>query len=190
MMTDHLPDDAIEVARIVGAWGVKGSISVAAYSADAEALFHAKCWYLVPPEGSFASSRSLTEKMLLPKQLTVKNVKAQGKGIRADAPEVADRDMAEALKGMRIFVRRTDFPAPEQGEFYWVDLIGVHVYNLQNEAFGTVKDLISNGSQSILRVVDQTIEEPVERLIPFVDVYIVNVDLEKRLIQVDWQLDY
>ena len=188
-MTYHLPEDAIEVARIAGAWGVRGSISVVSYSADADALFHAKCWYLLPPEKKFAPVKP-AEKVLLPEQLTVKKVREQGKHIVADVLEVTDRDVAGALKGARIFVRRADFPKPEQDAFYWVDLIGLRVQNLQNEALGTVRELISNGPQSILCVVDEDAEKPVERLVPFVDAHVIDVDLEKRLIRVDWQLDY
>ena len=45
-----LPADAVEVGRIADAWGVKGWFKVIAYSADPEALFTAKQWFLLPAE--------------------------------------------------------------------------------------------------------------------------------------------
>ena len=188
-MTDHLPDDSIEVARIAGAWGVKGSIRVISYSSEADALFHAKQWYLLPPEAKFSPARS-SEKRELPRVLNVKSVREQGKSIRAEVQEIADREVAEAFKGMRIFVRKADFPKLSEDEFYWVDLIGLRVINLQDEELGIVEDLMSNGPQSILRIIYEKHSEKAERLIPFVDAFIHDVDLDQKVILVDWQLDY
>jgi 16S rRNA processing protein RimM len=60
---------------------------------------------------------------------------------------------------------------------------------------GTVADLIATGPQSVLRVVldaPQVEGEPAqtERLIPFVEAYVDDVDLVARRIRVDWGLDY
>ncbi|MGL4668364.1 MAG: ribosome maturation factor RimM [Saezia sp.] len=190
MMTHHLPEDAIEVARIAGAWGIKGSIRVVAYSADGDALFHAKQWYLLPPETNIAPAQPLPEKNNLPKLLTIKTAQEQGRGIRVDATEIVDRNMAEALKGFRIFLSRKSFPVLEKDEFYWIDLIGLRVLNLQKEELGVVDDLMNSGPQSILHVVYQKDGTQAERLIPFVDAHIIDVDLAKKIIQVDWQSDY
>jgi 16S rRNA processing protein RimM len=46
----ELPADAVEVGRIADAWGVKGWFKVLSHSANAEALFAAKRWYLQPSE--------------------------------------------------------------------------------------------------------------------------------------------
>jgi 16S rRNA processing protein RimM len=64
-------------------------------------------------------------------------------------------------------------------EFYWADLIGLEVENLQGEHLGTVTDMMSNGPQSILRIVPAEVEAQ-ERLIPFVDAFIIKVDKAAR----------
>ena len=46
----NLPDDAVEVGRILDAWGVKGWFKIQPYSASPEALFSCKRWFLQPPE--------------------------------------------------------------------------------------------------------------------------------------------
>ena len=48
--TAELPADAIEVGRIADAWGVKGWFKALPHSADPEALFYSKRWYLLPAE--------------------------------------------------------------------------------------------------------------------------------------------
>jgi 16S rRNA processing protein RimM len=69
--------------------------------------------------------------------------------------------------------------------------------NREGVELGTVADLLSTGPQSVLRVVPDAPQadgggEPVqtERLIPFVDAYVDDVDLVARRIRVDWGLDY
>jgi 16S rRNA processing protein RimM len=74
-------------------------------------------------------------------------------------------------------------------------LIGLDAVNLEGQALGKVADMMSNGPQSILRIVppldagtpDAKVEE---RLVPFVDQYVKTVDLKARLITLDWGLDY
>eukprot|EP01031_Cornospumella_fuschlensis_P017506 gene17506-21417_t len=44
------PDDAVEVARVVDAWGIKGGLKVVPYASKPEALFSSKRWFVQPPE--------------------------------------------------------------------------------------------------------------------------------------------
>jgi 16S rRNA processing protein RimM len=129
----------------------------------------------------------------LPTQLTITQAREHGDVIVALAQEVPDRNTAEALRGTRVFVGRSSFPAPAADEFYWVDLIGLAVVNRQGESLGSVAGLLDTGAQSVLRVTpsaDTGTEAAAERLIPFVAAYVDGVDLERRLITVDWGLDF
>ncbi|HWH74194.1 MAG TPA: ribosome maturation factor RimM [Methylibium sp.] len=178
------PDDAVEVGRIIDAWGIKGGIKVLPFSSDPQALFSSKRWYLRAPEGRPAG---VAKPPLL---LRVTSAREQGDAIVAMAQDIGDRNAAEALAGCRVFVSRASFPSADPDEFYWVDLIGLTVLNRADEALGTVADLLDTGAHSVLRVVDQTASPPLERLIPFVAAYIDEVDLAGRRIRVDWGLDY
>jgi 16S rRNA processing protein RimM len=178
-----LPADAVEVGRIIGAWGVQGGIKVKPHASDPQALFSSKRWHLQPPE----VPRPPGVKPLAPWPLLLRVVSAreQGECVVATVQDVADRDAAEALKGGRIFVPRTSFPTPDADEFYWVDLIGLAVRNREQVALGNVVGLIETGPHCVIRV--QGSEEGAEeRLIPFVDAYVDGVDLAGRLITVDW----
>ena len=44
------PDDAVEVGRIVGAWGLKGWVKVQPFASDPQALFSSRRWFIKPPE--------------------------------------------------------------------------------------------------------------------------------------------
>lgn len=180
------PDDAVEVARIVDAWGIKGGIKVAPYAAKPEALFSTKRWFLKPPE-----QRVLPKDRVFPQLLRVASAKEHGDGVVAMVHEVADRNAAEALKGARIFVSRASFPSADPDEYYWVDLLGLEVVNRDDTLLGRVADLLDTGAHSVLRIeYDAADGKTAERLIPFVAAYIDAVDLPGRRIKVDWGLDY
>jgi 16S rRNA processing protein RimM len=178
-----LPADAIEVGRITDAWGVKGWFKVLAHSADPQALFSSKRWYLQPSErGPKAFSGTVL--------LRVREAKDHSDTVVARADGVEDRAAAETLRGARIFVPRSSFPTAAQDEFYWVDLMGLDVVNREGVHLGVVKELLTTGAQTVLVLGYEEEGKPLERMLPFVSVYVDGVDLPGRRITVDWQPDY
>lgn len=180
-----LPADAVEVGRVLGAWGVKGGFKVKPYAADPQALFSSKRWYLLPPE----VPRPSGVQPPLPPLLRVLQAREHGDGVVATAHEVGDRGAAEALQGARIYVSRASFPTAQDDEFYWVDLIGLAVHDRTEARLGTVTGLLETGPHCVLRV--QPAEaQAAELLIPFVAAYVDRVDLPGKRLVVDWQADY
>ncbi len=196
-----MPADAIEVGRIADAWGIKGWFKVLPHSASPVALFSSKRWYLLPSDRQAGASKSPGQTAAAlgvtsasqPVVLKIKEAKDHADTVVACSLDVVDRNQAEALKGARIFVPRSSFPTAGADEYYWVDLLGLDVFNREGVALGQVKDLMSTGPQTVL-VLTQASEEdgkpPLERMIPFVAAFVDNVDLPGRKITVDWQLDY
>lgn len=178
-----LPEDAVEIGRIADAWGVKGWFKVIAYSADPEALFGAKQWFLLPAE---KGAKNFEGTKLLP----IKQVRPHADTIVATSAAAADRNAAEALRGARIFIAREHFPKTDDGEYYWVDLLGLKVRNREDFDLGVVKDLLATGPQTTLVLTYEEGGKERERMIPFVDAYIDHVDLPNKTIIADWQPDY
>ncbi|MEO5844523.1 MAG: ribosome maturation factor RimM [Caldimonas sp.] len=179
------PDDALEVGRIGEAWGLKGGFRVLAYADPPEALLAAARWHLRPAE----VVRRPTGDAPLPDSLEIASVRANGDGLVASSPAVADRTAAEALRGARIFIARSLFPKPAEDEFYWADLIGLGVVNRDGVALGRVVGLIDTGPHSVLRIQPEA-ADAAEVLIPFVSAYVDGVDPVARRITVDWGLDF
>jgi 16S rRNA processing protein RimM len=185
------PADAIEVGRVIGAFGIKGWIRVQPFSADPKALFSSRRWFIQPPERPGPKPTGAA----LPRLLRITQAKDQGDDVVASAQELPDRNAAEAMKGARIFISRSSFPTAGEGEYYWIDLIGLQVVNRAGELLGRVTDLLDTGAHSVLRVQkpDAAPDAPLderERLIPFVAAYVDDVNLAERRITVDWGLDY
>ena len=181
-----LPADAVEVGRVIGAWGIKGGIKVKPFAADPQALFSSKRWYIQPPDT--ARPPGVKAAPELPPLLRVVTAKEQGDGVVATAQELPDRNAAEAMKGARVFISRASFPTPDEGEFYWVDLIGLDVLNRQDVALGRVVGLIETGPHCVLRV-QPADAKAAEVLIPFVEVYVDRVDQLAKRIHVDWDAE-
>jgi 16S rRNA processing protein RimM len=174
-----LPEDLVLVGYVSGAYGINGWVRIKPYSADADALLHAKTWWLDKPDVH---------------DFEMMQAKIHGEDVVAQLMGVVGRDAAEALKGSAVQIRRSHFPALSNDEYYWVDLIGLVVENLKGEHLGVVSDLMDYGAHPILRVAVPTLPElekaPDELLIPFVDQFVKTVDQAARKITVDWELDY
>jgi 16S rRNA processing protein RimM len=171
-----IPGDLVQVGFIAGAYGLVGGVRIRPFSTDADALLHATTWWLDKP--------SLRD-------VEVKRAKLHSGDVVAGLVGLTDRDSAEALKGAAVFIPRSQFPQlKDEDEFYWSDLIGLEVENLQGESLGKVHDMMSNGPQSILRVQDPATPAGDERLIPFVEQFVIKVDRDAKKIVVDWGLDY
>jgi 16S rRNA processing protein RimM len=172
-----VPEDLVLVGHVTGAYGIQGWVRIRPYSSDADAMLHAKTWWLDKP--------ALRDVEML-------QAKVHGEDVVAQLMGVAGRDAAEALKGATVQIRRSHFPALDDNEFYWIDLIGLAVENEQGESLGSVVDLMDNGAHPILRIQLSVAgeEKPREWLIPFVDQFVKVVDQSAKKITVDWGLDF
>jgi len=179
----ELPADAIEVGRIGEAWGVKGWFKVLPHSADPQALFSSKRWFLVhATKGSVSSASSFL--------LKIKQAKSHAEGVVACAQEIEDRNAAEVLRGATVYVPRSSFPTLPEDEYYWTDVIGLRVINRQGVDLGQVRDLLATGAQTVLVIEYLQDGKLLERMIPFVAAFVDKVDLVAEQITVDWQPDY
>ena len=175
------PEDAVEVGRVIGAWGVKGGIKVRPFSSDPKALFSSKRWFLERSEAKPAQQ--------VPPLLRVQSAREQGDTVVATIHDLDDRDSAERLAGARIFIGRSSFPTPAEDEFYWVDLIGMAVHNREGVMLGDVVGLVETGPHCVLRI-QPADPKAGEVMVPFVEAYVDRVERQAKTIHVDWQADY
>ena len=104
-----------------------------------------------------------------------------------DSPEVS-----RALTGKEVWVNSSELPDLESGTFYWHELVGLEVINLQGEILGTVSDLLETGANDVLvvRPNAQSCDQR-ERLIPYLMGQVVRqVSLNDVSLTVDWDIDY
>ena len=104
-----------------------------------------------------------------------------------DSPE-----SARQLAGVELTVASTSLPGLDQGDYYWHQLEGLAVINLDGLRFGVVRQLLETGANDVLVVrPDATSIDERERLIPYVTGSVIRqVDLDAGTVTVDWQADY
>lgn len=186
------PQDAVEVAVVTGAWGVRGAWRLKPHSADPQALFSSKRWWWRAPEvrprlGPAPQGVDPLARLAgIGQPLQVIQAREQGDSVVATLRDLEDRDLAQACRGVRIYVPRSSFPSTDEGEYYWVDLIGLEVINRQGVTLGRVTGLMATGPHSVLRIDGA---KGAEILVPFVDAYVDEVDRPARIIRVDWDAE-
>lgn len=165
-------DRMVTLGRISGLFGVKGWVKVFSHARPRESIVDFGRWYLRGRGGWEA--------------FQVVDGRRHGSGVVARLEGIDDRDGAAALLQRDIAVHRDDMPAARPGEFYWLDLIGLSVRNLDDVELGEVTGLLETGANDVMVVRGDR-----ERLLPFVQgQFVKSVDLEAGLILVDWDPDF
>jgi 16S rRNA processing protein RimM len=167
------PQGMILLGRVHGAFGVRGELKLESFTEPASAIFRYQPWTLRDAQGR-------------ERELAQARGRETAKGLVATFPDVDDRDAAEALRGSEVYAPRSALPPPQQGEYYWVDLEGLRVVNLEGVDFGTVSHLFSTGANDVLVARGDR-----ERMIPFLEPdYIRSVDFEAGVVTVDWDAEF
>lgn len=164
--------DLIQIGKISGVFGVKGWLKIFSYSEPRENILNYQNWLL--------------QKGTQNKSIKIVSGKAQGKGVVVQIDGITDRDQALDLLGWDIYITREQLPVAEEGEYYWADLIGLDVENLNGIQLGTVDSLYETSANDVLIVKGDR-----ERALPFLQGQTVKlVDMASRKIIVDWDADF
>ncbi len=152
---------------------MRGWVRIYSFTQPRENIVQYKPWYLRRDNGDWQETE-------------LEQGRAHGKGVVARLAGRTDRDQAQLLMGCEIGIRRDQLPDLQPGEYFWNDLIGLQVLNVEDDDFGKVDYLLETGANDVLVVKGER-----ERLIPFVmKQVILEVDLEQGRIRVDWDKDY
>lgn len=167
----------VTLGRVSGVFGVKGWLKVHSYTRPPENILNYRRWWLSRGDGF---ETGVLSSLIQGRSLVVQLSDAAGNAID-------DREVAAGLIGTEIAVDRDVLPKLGDGEYYWIDLIGMRVESLDGAMLGTVTDVTSNGAQDVL-VMEQG---EIERMIPIVRPQIVReIDMAAGRIVCDWQPDW
>jgi 16S rRNA processing protein RimM len=166
-----LASEPLVLGRVSGLFGVRGWVRVFSYTEPREAVLQYKR-LLIGRNGSWQAA-------------VVAEGQRHGKSVIARFDGVDDRDQAAALIGAELGVERDALPEPEDGRYYWSDLIGMTVVHRDGTELGTIDSMLETGANDVMVVIGET-----ERLIPFaMNEVVIKVDLQQRRVDVDWEWD-
>ncbi|HVB28693.1 MAG TPA: ribosome maturation factor RimM [Terriglobia bacterium] len=162
----------IVIGRIAGHFGVKGWVKLQSWTEPRDKIVEYRPWLL-----------ELGDQW---REWQVAEGRIHGKGVIARLQGVDNREQAAALIGANIAGRREQLAATKPGEYYWADLVGVQVRLADGRILGTVKTLLATGANDVL-----VVQGAREYLIPFIRGQVIKqVDLDARVICVDWDPDF
>lgn len=166
-------DTLIELGRVLGAHGVRGAMRVRVPAGRDSVLPDLRRLVLEPEPPAPA------------REFAVQQCRWQGDNLVVVLDTLTDREAAAEWRGAAVKARRGDFPPLAPGEFYWIDLIGRPVVNLQDVLLGRVADIEEHGAAPFM-----TIEAGDGRAyrIPLVPAYLIDVG--EQALRVDWQPDW
>lgn len=176
MASAQLPEDLVVMGRVAAPYAVSGWLKIQPFTESIDSLLDYPQWH-IGKNGKWRSCRLLEGKV-------------HGQTLLVSLEGISDRNVAESMQGFEIAVARADFPQPDEGEYYWDQLTGLEVFNLQGELLGRVVGVLETGAHEVLKIQGEQDSKPVERLIPFVGALVQSVDLTGKRIVVDWGLDY
>jgi 16S rRNA processing protein RimM len=161
----------VELGRIGSPYGVLGWMHIQSFTEPPEAVLDYPVWALRQGAGAQTSHRLVAGRI-------------QGRGVVARLEGVTERDGAALLRGAMIEVRRSALPPTAKREYYRGDLIGFVVRNLEGVELGKLDHFVESPGSATM-VVNGT----AEYWIPAIPQYLRKVELEGRLISVDWPVD-
>ena len=159
-------DRLVAVAEVARPHGVTGELRLKVYNPESSLFGRGRA--VVLEQGETRTERTIqasrpTEGALL--------VRLSG---------IDDRNAAEALRGARVFVRRSAFPDLEDGEFYACDVEGARAELEDGELVGTVRELRNYPSVAVL-VVETSSGESLE--FPLVEAFVASIDTSEGVVR-------
>lgn len=161
----------VELGRIGSPYGVLGWMHIQSFTEPPEGVLDYRVWDLRQGSGPRTSHRLIEGRI-------------QGRGVVARLDGVTDRDAAALLRGAMIEVQRSALPKPGKRQYYRGDLLGFTVRNLEGVELGKLDHFVEGTATAMMVVAAAN-----EYWIPAIPQYLRKVDLESRVVSVDWPAD-
>ena len=163
---ERAPSGRVCVGAVAGAHGVRGAVKIKSFTANPEDVAR------YGPLEDESGERRLTLRLT-----------GTGKGVLiGHLSGIADRNQAEAARGLRLYLPRTALPPTEEDEYYHADLIGLDAVLADGTPLGPVRAVHDFGAGDTLEILRN---EGPPLIVPFTRAVVPSVDLAARRLVVD-----
>lgn len=160
------PDAWVPLAEIARPHGVRGELRLRLFNKASDTLLDQEEVLVRLPDGE-------------EHEVSVERARRADDAILLKLFSVDDRDRADELRGALVCIRRRDFPAAEEGEFYAVDVVGAEV-RLDEARIGEVVELVSYPTAEAILV--RAADGKGDWEVPLTEMYVAAVDVAARLV--------
>jgi len=160
--------DWVLIGKIVGVYGVKGTIRIQSYAELFEIFKPDTALLVISPEDIKARYK-------------IGWIKSHARGALLALREISSHDQAKALIGSKLYVESARFPKLEKGNYYWFELIGLNVYTSDDRYLGCLESIIETGANDVYVVK----KNDLEILIPALKSVVKSIDIEQKIMRVE-----
>ncbi len=184
----------IIVGKICGHFGVKGWLKIISYTRPCSNIFQYERW-MIELDVGLGNQQSGQQRWVVADVSAKQDAKGGAKGGVVKLAGYDSRATSQVLVGCLIGIDRSWLEPLGEGDYYWLDLIGLSVINREGVMLGKIDHLIETGANDVLVVRSEAQDgteqqESVERLLPWTADVVTRVDLENGVMTVDWKEDY
>ncbi len=166
-----VPDGLIQIGKIIGAHGIGGAVRVYSYAESEERFSPRSHLTFITPSGE-ASRHRITK------------ARFHKKVVRLWLDDITTRDQAETLVDVEVCCHKKDLPPLEPDTYYWDDLIGMAVYDVDDQLLGRIVQIIPTGANDVYVVKTDESQPVAEILIPAIASVVLDVDIQKGRMRV------
>jgi 16S rRNA processing protein RimM len=174
------PEQGVVGGKVTTVHGVRGWLKIHSFTIPEGNIFDYQPWWIEMPDGWTT--------------VEIDSFQPVAKGFIAHIKGLDDRDEARKYCQREIYVSTEAFPPAEEGEYYWHQLEGlqvVSVFDGNERVLGTLSGFLETGANDVMQVSPSADSiDDVERLLPYIDQVIVEVDLASGVIRVDWDPEF
>lgn len=156
------------IGEVTGVHGLGGNLKIRSFAESKDAYAQGRCVWIKQDDGGG-------------KWFEIRSASVYKKGMLLSLKGVEDRNAAERLVGGEILTQRDCFEAPEDGAYFWEDLIGLEIMDEDRGYVGRVEHIFKTGAHDVL-VVKNT-ETGTETLVPATYPIVASVDVAGGVIE-------
>ena len=165
--------EKIIIGKVVNVVGLKGEIKVYNYVEEKERY--------ETLDKVFLGKESRNGKTPKIEEYPIEKVRYKDHMVILKLAGIDDRNQAEAMRDYMVYMDEEDLEELPEGVYYIKDILGFNVVSEQGEHLGVLKDVLTNTSQKVYVI---SRESKPDFLVPGVDEFILDTDIEKKQITI------
>lgn len=168
----------ITIAKVNSVFGIKGEVKLIIYSDNPQRIEDYQL---------FNAKNEPIKITISNKNKTIVGSSSGNPIVIAKISGIDDRNAAENLRGQEFFVLRSELAELEENEFYYSDLIGMDVLNMNSEKIGKVVNVVDVGAGGVIEIdfTNQNLKNQLSKIdnFPFKNEFFPEVNLQENFVR-------
>ncbi len=162
-----MKDDLFPIGRVARTHGVRGKIKIDYFGED-------------PSQFGLYREVFIRDRNGTPQAYEVLEVQSQPNHLILRLKKIETIEEAKRLIGREVLIAKKSLPKLPEGEYYWIEILGMEVETEQGKRLGRIEEILPTGANDVYVIRGGQ----KEIFLPAIESVIRSVDLEKRVMKV------